>query len=108
MVGETWHLPTVGPRLTDGFIWSYETGMVPLNSLSDPSSAGWNLNAPRAINNLGQIAGIGQFDPPGSQPFGHYVILATPTTVIPEPTGIGLIAAAGLLASRRGRSTRGR
>jgi probable HAF family extracellular repeat protein len=40
------------------FIWQSSTGMVDLNTLI-PSGSGWLLNEARAINNAGQIVGIG-------------------------------------------------
>lgn len=47
------------------FLWSAANGMRDLNSLTDASGAAWILRFAQAINDAGQIAGWGTFDPDG-------------------------------------------
>ncbi|MEX2054625.1 MAG: PEP-CTERM sorting domain-containing protein [Candidatus Andersenbacteria bacterium] len=71
-----------GPR---GFIWHEDVGMVDLNTrLTAPN---WRLTDMRSINELGQIAGIGEL-----KGIPHAVLL----TPVPEPTTIVLIILGGL------------
>jgi probable HAF family extracellular repeat protein len=66
--------------------------MVDLNTLVDPSSgAGWTLQSAQSINELGQIAGYGMFDPdgPGGAAAVERGFLLTP---IPEPSTFALVA----------------
>jgi probable HAF family extracellular repeat protein len=92
------------------FLWTPADGMVDLNTLLDSSGKGWELTEAHAINNYGQIIGVGGFDPPGSAPFGSYAYLLTPTTPIPEPDGLvllgGIVAMASAVGPHRGRLTR--
>jgi len=65
--------------------------MTNLNDLIDQAS-GWTLNEANAINDSGQIVGIGMDM--------NRALLLTPT---PEPTTLGLLALGGLLVLRRRR-----
>jgi probable HAF family extracellular repeat protein len=74
------------------FLWTPATPngaiglMVDLNSLLDASSgAGWTLETAQSINDLGQIAGYGTFDPdgPGGAAAVERGFLLTP---VPEPS----------------------
>ena len=83
-----------------GFVWSEAEGKIDLNTLVDAS--GWVLKGAWGINNSGQIAGNGTFDPDGTGPLPAIArgYLLTP---IPEPAAIAAPAlfAAGILALRR-------
>jgi probable HAF family extracellular repeat protein len=77
------------------FVWSESGGMRNLNDLLDASGAGWTLSLPQAINNLGQIVVVGQFD--GKEA----TALLTP---VPEVTAAAVAATFtpfALLARRR-------
>ena len=50
------------------FLWSEADGMLDLNSLTDASGAAWILRYAQSINDAGQIAGWGTFDPDGAGP----------------------------------------
>ena len=63
-----------------GYLYDSVLGMVDLNSLIDPAT-GWLLSTPRAINDVGQIAGNGQLDGEAR------AFLLTPT---PEPSTLAL------------------
>jgi probable HAF family extracellular repeat protein len=63
-----------GPR---AFLWTSGTGMQDLNKMLDASGVGWGLSSANAINNAGQIVGLGT-NALGKQ----HAILLTPT---PEP-----------------------
>lgn len=90
------------------FLWTPATpngaigSMVDLNSLVEPSSgAGWTLETAQSINDLGQIAGYGTFDPDGRG--GAAAVergfLLTP---VPEPsTNVIILFGAFLLARIR-------
>jgi len=77
----------VGDSLTTGgayhaFLYTSGGGMVDLNSLIDPLS-GWELDTAKAINDAGQITGLGTI---GGQ---THAILLTP---VPEPASLALLA----------------
>jgi probable HAF family extracellular repeat protein len=82
------------------FLWTPTTPnaatgvMFDLNDLLDPTSgAGWTLTFARGINDFGQIAGEGIFDPDGpggDPPFDRRAFLLTP--IVPEPSTTILIA----------------
>jgi probable HAF family extracellular repeat protein len=78
------------------FVYDATCGMVDLNSLLSPSS-GWFLQEGNAINDLGQITGVGLFG--GST---HAFIL----TPVPEPNtfllaGLGMMGLVGYARRRR-------
>jgi len=73
---------TTGNAARHAFIYSSGSGMVDLNSLIDPLS-GWELELGTAINDAGQITGLG-FN--GSE--GHAFLL----TPVPEPASLALVA----------------
>jgi probable HAF family extracellular repeat protein len=50
------------------FFWSEADGMLDLNSLTDEAGASWVLRYAQSINDAGQIAGWGTFDPDGAGP----------------------------------------
>jgi probable HAF family extracellular repeat protein len=79
-------------------LWTPADGMMNLNLRLDASGAGWFLREARAINNSGQIVGIGSFNGTTSQAF-----LLTPTTLLPEPASLGIIAISALVLRRRSR-----
>jgi probable HAF family extracellular repeat protein len=85
--------------LTGGgpFIWTREAGMQSLQTLLDPTGAGWRLDVVTAINETGQIVGGGTA--PDGTP---RAILLTP---IPEPSTLALfvcvLSLVALCASRR-------
>jgi probable HAF family extracellular repeat protein len=84
------------------FVWTAATGMVDLNTLIDPNDPLYglvDLNRASAINNLGQIVGIGSFD-------GQGTALAYLLTPVPEPHALMLVLA-GLLPVWRRRSRAG-
>jgi probable HAF family extracellular repeat protein len=86
-------------RYTDGpFVWTSSTGVRNLNTLIDPS-LGWSLSTVGAINNKGQIVGIGT-----NQDGYGAAFLLTPRSAepVPEPLTIGatLLAGAGLTSLR--------
>jgi len=56
------------------FVWTHESGMVPLNILLPPRIQ-WNLNHARSINDLGQIVGDGYRGGGWHEPHGY---IATP------------------------------
>jgi probable HAF family extracellular repeat protein len=80
------------------FLWTPATAngaigsMVDLNTLVEPwSGAGWTLQSAQSINDFGQMAGYGMFDPdgPGGVSAVERGFLLTP---VPEPSTIVLIA----------------
>jgi hypothetical protein len=78
--------------------------MVDLNTLVEPmSGAGWILQSAQSINDLGQIAGYGMFDPDG--PGGAVAVergfLLTP---IPEPSTIVLVVLGAIVLARIART----
>lgn len=86
------------------FLWTSAEGMLDLNALLDPSGAEWVvLEQAQGINDVGQIAGFGLFDPdgPGDAAAVRRGFLLTP---VPEPAGLMLMALASgatLLRFRR-------
>ena len=77
-----------------------------LNSLLDDSGAGWYLAETRAINNSGEIAGIGTFDPDGAGPLPsrNAGFLLTP---VPEPALMAMLPPVMMfIRLRRGRHLR--
>jgi probable HAF family extracellular repeat protein len=67
---------TSTPSITRAFIFTQVDGMIDLNSLIDPSS-GWVLTGSSAINDFGQIVGVGTHSGQSA------AFLLTP---VPEPT----------------------
>jgi hypothetical protein len=65
-----------------------------------PAGSGWTLQYAFGINDAGQIVGRGTYQ---GQPDQAYLL--TPT---PEPTGLGIIAVAGVMLFRRNRQVRSR
>jgi probable HAF family extracellular repeat protein len=71
-----------GNILIHAFLYTSDSGMVDLNSLIDPLS-GWELDTAIAINDAGQITGIGIH---GNE---YHAFLLTP---VPEPSTLALLA----------------
>ena len=90
----------VGGGANGGVVWSQSDGMQSLGSLLDSSGAGWSIGRAEAINDIGQIVGIGSYDPdgPGAIPRVYGMYLLTP---VPEPGALAFIAAASLIMMRR-------
>ena len=84
----------LGGANLNAFLWSPTAGMVDLNTLIDPSS-GWVLRTAWAINDNGEIAGLGRFNGVDA----GYVLS------VPEPAGAtaALVSAAVVAAGRRRR-----
>ena len=82
----------------DATIWIGGT-IFDLNSLLNASGAGWHLEQATAINNLGQIVGIGSYNEEST-----HAILLTPVAETPLPAALPLFAtglgAMGLLGWR--------
>jgi probable HAF family extracellular repeat protein len=82
----------VGGTSSDGlersgaFVWTSSNGLEVLSDLLDSSGAGWRLTTATAINNGGQIVGVGE-NPSGAS----HAFLLTP---IPEPGTWGVAAVA--------------
>lgn len=72
------------------FLWTQQDGMLDLSTLTDESGAFWDLQTAQAINNLGQIAGGGYYDPDGSGPIApvFHAFLLTP---VPEPSTFSVL-----------------
>jgi probable HAF family extracellular repeat protein len=83
----------------DAFYWSEAEGSIDLQTLLDPSAAGWDLQWATDINEAGQIIGVATF-----QDGGFQGVLLTP---VPEPAA-PLVAAflCLFLTARRGRRAR--
>jgi probable HAF family extracellular repeat protein len=84
---------------TPAGLYTRAGGLIDLNTLIDPAS-GWQLINTAAINDAGQIIGIGTYHGSGPAAF-----ILTP---IPEPTGCALAAGVGpaiAIAHRRRRRT---
>jgi len=78
-------------------LWDGDGQMSDLNDLLDESGAGWTLTSAQAINNLGQIAGVGLHNGQSR------AFILNP---IPEPSsflalGVGLLGGAGVIRRRR-------
>ena len=84
------------PALTERIIWDEEHGVRKLIDLCDGSAQGWSLTEATAINNVGQIVGMG-WNPSG----GREAYLLTP---IPEPATLAVLLLGGLALLRRRRS----
>jgi len=82
----------VGDPLNRAYLWTSQTGMLDLNTLTDFTAAGWVLNSAVAINNAGWITGYGRA-PDGHQ---HGFVLVP----VPEPATISLLIL-GALGTRR-------
>ena len=87
------------------FLWTPTTpngttgAIVDLDSLLDPAtSAGWEIFAAYGINDRGQIAAMGFYDPDG--PFGRNAVVrgVLLTPAIPEPSSFLLIALGAAIA----------
>ena len=81
-----------GPELARAFAWSEQTGIVGLNERLDATGTGWVLMGVAAVNESGQMAGIGQFN---GQLTGYVL------TPVPEPGAMAMVGAAGLICLRR-------
>ena len=85
---------------SDAFLWTPSSPngssgtMIDLNTLLSPADqAAWHLERAVAINEFGQIAGYGQFDPDGSGPIqqvGRGFLL----TPVPEPSVVAFMLVA--------------
>jgi len=62
---------------TEGFVWTQAGGFTMINDHLDPGSAGWNVTEVDAINDAGQMAGVGYV---GLRP---YAVLITPVGPAP-------------------------
>lgn len=91
-------------QIHHAFVWlpngtnQQEGTMFDLNTLLDPATgAGWIIQSARAINDRGQIVGIGIYDPDG--PFGaRERVRAVLLTPVPEPSSWALLAASAALS----------
>lgn len=79
----------LGDPLNRAFLWTSQTGMVNLNTLTDASAAGWVLNLAQGINNAGWITGYGRA-PDGHQ---HGFVLVP----VPEPAALSLLLIGALV-----------
>jgi probable HAF family extracellular repeat protein len=95
------------------FVWTPTTpngttgSMVDLNLLLDPTSgAGWALRWPEAINSMGQIAGIGFYDPdgPGDAPAVTRGFLLTPMPEPETPVVLAILCCAMCIGGRLSRN----
>ena len=86
VVGYSKNAPNVTDFFSRAFLYTPATGMVDLNNLIPPAS-GWTLQEAHAINDAGQIAGLG-VSPSGAQ----HAFLLTPVPV--HVVGAGTIAVA--------------
>ncbi|MGA2585082.1 MAG: hypothetical protein ABSG31_17555 [Tepidisphaeraceae bacterium] len=73
---------------------------IDLNTLI-PANSGWTLEDATAINDSGQIVGVGMS--PGGQTDGF---LLTPSVPVPEPLAVSILALASLVLIRRPRYVR--
>ncbi|MDZ4820781.1 MAG: PEP-CTERM sorting domain-containing protein [Planctomycetota bacterium] len=87
-------------------LWGQNAIGIDLNSLIDPAS-GWTLKSAWGISDT-WVVGKGTFDPDGNGPLLPYerAFLLDVTTVVPEPTtigllGVGLISLLGVALRRR-------
>jgi hypothetical protein len=90
-----------------GLLWTPADGLLELDSLVTSGNANWQALEPNAINDAGQIVGIGSFDADGPGPGGptQRAFLLTP---VPEPTGaMAIIYLVAALAPRRRRGRDG-
>lgn len=88
------------------FYWSQQGGMIDLNSLIAPDS-GWVLYAAHAINNLGQVVGVGSYR--GRTRGFVLQVRSGGQAVVPEPSAAVLAATgATLLAGLAWRQRRPR
>ena len=76
----------VGWDTTDisGLLWTPDNGLLELDTLVDSTGTNWLLSQPFAINNTGQIVGLGAYDADGAGPGAatSHAFLLTP---VPEP-----------------------
>lgn len=87
-------------NLRRAFLYDRGVGlMTDLNDLVDASAAGWTLLEATAINNAGQITGIGLYDADGTGG-NDAVVLGFRLTAVPEPT-IGVVLTIGCLVLKR-------
>ncbi len=82
------------------FLWTQQTGMMNLESLLDPSSAGWIIERTFALSDSGHIVGTGRL---GNS---YYSVLLTPTNIVPEPSSLLALAGGAALLVRRRRKKR--
>jgi probable HAF family extracellular repeat protein len=84
---------------TATFVWTAAEGLVDLNTVLDESGGGWLVQEAYGINNLGQIVGTAEFG--GGRL--HAAVILTPTSLLPEPSGMVSLAIGVVLLRRRGR-----
>jgi probable HAF family extracellular repeat protein len=89
---------------SDGTAFLYDgAAMYDLNALLAPTTSAWQLTEADAINNLGQIVGVGDID--GDQ----HAFLLNPVSSTPEPASFALVCAAmTLIAAKRRLRTKGK
>ncbi len=86
-------------------LWDLDAVAFDLNTLIDPAS-GWTLTEARGISDTNWVTGIGLFDPDGAGALLAYdraFLLDVTSALVPEPTGLLLLALAvpALLRRRR-------
>jgi hypothetical protein len=85
-------------------LWNLDSLAIDLNTLIDPAS-GWTLTRAYGISDSNWVSGTGSFDPDGAGPLLAYdrAFLLSVSSLVPEPTGLSLLAAGGLTLLRRRR-----
>ena len=86
-----------GGYRSEAITWDDEHGVRKLVDLCDETAEGWLLTQANAINNLGQIVGMGR------NPDGYWEAYL----LVPEPATLGLLLVAGFVVlNRRSKSAR--